>query len=340
MPVPDRGRRDARWRSGRGAWLGLLAGLAGLAGLAWTGAAAPAMAQDGRQDDCCLLLLVPVGARSSALGGAITAGVGGDQVFRNPAGLAGLDGSTFLVHHADRSVVDVNAFSVVLTPGPGAVGLSYQLFDYGTTLMTDETGQQTGEVTTRDHLLVTSFGAGIGGGMSVGASYRLFQERIDCRGACGGIERVTTYHAMDLGYRYAPRWQPGLQLGVALVNVPLWYQNEGPVGGFPTRIHVGAAFDVLSPLRRDDFLALRVAVDLQDELRQLGSVVPSAGLELDMQQLIFLRAGYTLGEGLASGAAIGVELRYDRFDIGVSRSFVNTAFEEDEPFQVTFGIRF
>jgi hypothetical protein len=68
--------------------------------------------------------------------------------------------------------------------------------------------------------------------------------------------------------------------------------------------------------------------------------VPSAGLELDVQQLIFLRAGYTLGDGLASGAAIGVALRYDRFDIGVSRSFVNTGFEEGEPFQITFGVHF
>jgi hypothetical protein len=297
-------------------------------------------AQGGRQDDCCLLLLVPVGARASALGGAVTAGVGADQVFGNPAGLAGLSGTTFLLHHADRSVVDVNAFSLVFAPRAGTVGLSYQLFDYGTLTMTDETGLPVGELSYRDHLMVVSVATGIGGGMAVGANYKWFQERIDCRGACGGAERASTFHVMDLGYRYAPRWQPGLQLGVALVNVPLRFQADGPETGFPARVQVGASLDLLGPLRTDELLALRLAVDLKDELRNPGSIVPSAGLELDMQQVVFLRAGYTLGEGLASGAAIGVELRYDRFDIGVSRSFVNTAFEEDEPFQITFGIHF
>jgi hypothetical protein len=296
--------------------------------------------QDSRQDDCCLLLLVPVGARASALGGAITAGMGAYQVFGNPAGLAGVNGTTFLLHHADRSVVDVNAFSLVVAPGVGTFGLSYQLFDYGTLTMTDETGLPVGELSYRDHLAVVSLATGIGGGMAIGANYKWFQERIDCRGACGGADRVFTVHAVDLGYRYAPRWQPALQLGVALVNVPLWFQAGEGQTGFPARVQVGASFDLLGPLRGDDLLALRLAVDLKDELRNPGSIVPSVGLELDMQQVVFLRAGYTLGEGLASGAAIGVELRYDRFDIGVSRSFVNTAFEEDEPFQITFGIHF
>jgi hypothetical protein len=297
-------------------------------------------AQVGVQDDCCLLLLVPVGARSSAMGGAITARSGPDAVFRNPAGLVGIDGNAFVVHHADRSMVDVNAFSLVLTPRRAAVGVSYQLFDYGTTRMTDDTGQETGELSYRDHLVVGSVGLPVGAGMAIGANYRFFQERIDCRGACAGAERVTTFHAVDLGYRYVPRWHPALQFGVAAVNLPLQSSEGDAPRGFPARLHVGIAYDVLYPFMTDDVLALRFAVDVQDELRNPGSLLPSTGLELDMQRVLFLRAGYTHGEGLASGAAIGVELRYDRFDIGVSRSFVNSGFEEGEPFQITFGVHF
>jgi hypothetical protein len=302
---------------------------------------APVLAQqDARPEDCCLLLLVPVGARGSALGGATTGSAGPDAVFRNPAGLAGLGSSTFVVHHSDRSVVDINAFSLLLAPAAGTVGLSYQLFDWGTVVTTDPSGQPTGELSFRDHLVVASAGTGIGRGMAVGANYKMFQERVDCRGACGGAERVTTTHAVDVGYRYSPRWQPALELGLALVNIPIWSTGDRGSGGFPARVHVGASYDVLSPLGREDRVALRVAVDVQDDLRSPGALAPSAGLELDMQQVVFLRAGYTLGEGLAAGAAIGVALRYDRFDVGVSRSFINTSFEDDEPFQVTFGINF
>lgn len=299
----------------------------------------PLAAQEAR-DDCCLLLVVPVGARSSAMGGAITALMGPESVFRNPAGLVGVTGTSFVLHHSDRSVVDINAFSLLFTPSFGAAGMSYQLFDKGTITTTDPTGQPTGELSFRDHLVAASLGAALGRSMGVGVSYKLFQERIDCRGACGGAARVTTFHAVDLGYRFAPQWHPALQLGVAAVNVPVSAAPaEGP-GAFPARLHVGVAYEVLQLFWSEDVVALRLGIDVQDELRNLGSVVPSAGLELDMQQVIFLRAGYTLGEGLASGAAIGVGLRYDRFDIGVARSFVNTGFEEGEPFQITFGVQF
>jgi hypothetical protein len=339
-PIPDRWeglRAPTGLSGGRGS---VILGVV-LLTLVLAGTLEPVAAQEERQeDDCCLLLLVPVGARSSAMGGAITARMGPDAVFRNPAGLAGLNGATFLVHHSDRSLVDVNALSLVFGTPVGTGGLSYQLFDKGAQTTTDGTGQPTGEITYRDHLLVASYGLGVGAGMAVGASYKFFQERIDCRGLCGGAERVTTFHSVDLGYRFSPARHPALQLGVAAVNVPVGSSGGDGSYRFPSRVHAGVAYDVLSPFGADEAMGLRLALDLQDELHDLGSIVPSVGLELDMQEALFLRAGYTLGEGLASGAAIGVELRYDRFDIGVSRSFVNSGFEEGEPFQVTFGVHF
>jgi hypothetical protein len=304
-------------------------------------AAAPAGAQEGgAKEDCCLLLLVPVGARASAMGGAITAYSGPDAVFRNPAGLGGITGAAFLLHHSDRPLVDVNAFSLVFGAPRGAGGLSYQLFDKGTQTTTDGTGQPTGEISFRDHLVVGSVGVPVQRSTAVGLSVKLFQERIDCRGLCGGAERVTTFNAVDLGYLYVPYWHPSLQLGVALVNLPFRASSDTDSSTFPARVHIGVAYTVAPSVWGGDVFGLRLALDLQDEVRDPGSIVPSVGLELDVQDMLYLRAGYATGEGLASGAAIGVALRHDRFDIGVSRSFVRSGFDEGEPFQVTFGVRF
>jgi hypothetical protein len=94
--------------------------------------------------------------------------------------------------------------------------------------------------------------------------------------------------------------------------------------------------------RADERVALRLMTDVQDVLREPGDPTTLAvGLELDVQRAVFLRAGYAPGEGLGTGAAVGVELRYDRFDIAVARSFVNSQLAADtEPFQVSFGLNF
>lgn len=294
--------------------------------------------------ECCLLLLIPVGARASSMGGSITARSGVDAAFRNPAGLAGLDGSSFVVHHSDVNVnTQVDAFSVVATPLGLGVGLSYQLFDNGEIPTTDPFGQPTGELVLRDHLLVVSFAIPVGSGLSAGASYRHFQQRIDCNGQCGGEESAAKTNAADLGVRYRPLWHPALELGLSIVNVGPGLQvvNAERSDPLPGRIHFGAAYDVLASTTEDDRVALRLAADVRDVLRRPGNPTLAVGVELDVQQAVFLRAGYAPGEGLGTGAAVGVELRYDRFDVAVSRSFVNSQLGSDsEPFQVSFGLNF
>jgi hypothetical protein len=305
-----------------------------------------AQAQGGIQaeEECCPLLLVPVGARAGALGGAITARAGADAVFVNPAGLARLRRNLFVIHHSDVGVqAQIDAFSLLLAGASSTVGVSYQLFDLGQVPSTDPTGQPTGELSFRDHLLVASFATGLGPGFSAGIGYKLFQNRIDCTGLCGGEESVATTHAADLGVRYNPAWHPALELGAAVINVgfPLRVEPDARSDAFPSRLHVGAAYDLLSLVRDDSLAALRLSLDLQDQLRDPGSPGLAVGFELDMQRVVFLRAGYAPGEGLGTGAAVGIELRYDRFDIAVARSFLNSILEADsEPFQVSFGLHF
>lgn len=323
-------------------WSGTVAALAAL--LPGNGAAAQGEPDPDRSQECCLLLLVPVGARSSATGGALTARTGPDAVFVNPAGLAGLGSNMFVVHHSDNSLAaQIDAFSFLVTPLSSTIGLSYQLFDIGEQKTTDTSGQEIGELSLRDHLFVASFATNIAAGLSGGVSYKFFQQRIDCTGDCGGAESRGTTHGVDVGLRFTPLWHPELELGLAVVNAgfPLQMVNEAQADPFPARVHVGIGYDVVGAFRQDSLLAVRVLLDVRDSLLQAQDAVASFGVEVDMQRTVFLRAGYAPGEGLGTGAAVGLELRYDRFDVAVARSFVNSSLEADtEPFQVSFGLHF
>lgn len=329
-------------------WL-LTAVLAGLGLVAGWGPVRPApLAAQGDSSgelECCLLLLVPVGARASALGGAVTARTGADAVFRNPAGLAGLESGRFVIHHSDNATLEVqtDAFSALFTPWSSTLGISYQLFDKGEIETTDPTGQTTGELNYRDHLVVASFATYLGAGLSSGLNYKVYQERVNCTGLCGGEEYAATTQAVDVGVRWNPPWHPALEMGLAVVNAGFDLQvvNAEDSDPFPARLHLGVAYDVLANAPGATGVALRLALDARDQLSALGSPTVAVGGELGIQQAVFLRAGYAPGEGLGTGAAVGVELRYDRFDIGVSRSFVNSALEGDsEPFQISLGLNF
>ena len=61
---------------------------------------------------------------------------------------------------------------------------------------------------------------------------------------------------------------------------------------------------------------------------------------LERRDPVFLRAGYAHGEGLDTGAALGVEVRRDRYTVGVAKSFTSVLEPEREPYQFTFGIMF
>ncbi|MEJ2504534.1 MAG: hypothetical protein P8177_14700 [Gemmatimonadota bacterium] len=136
--------------------------------------------------ECCLYLLLPVGARATSMAGTITALQGVDGAYMNPAGLAGMDGNTFVVHHSDvgTSVPEqVDAFSLLITPWSIALAVSYQLIDNGESVVTDPFQQPTGELALRDHLVTASVGTELFAGLSAGANYKLYQQRIGGAGA-------------------------------------------------------------------------------------------------------------------------------------------------------------
>lgn len=322
--------------------IGLVCAAFGLGGLS-IDAAAQVPAAPAGETECCLVLLLPVGANSVALGRALTARTSQDGAFANPAGLAGLESGHFMVHRTALAG-DATAFSLLLTPsGLGTLGLSYQLLDFGEIETTDEGGMTIGTLSLRHHLLIASFAAPIGSGLAGGLNYKFYQFRVGCSGSCSESGLKTSAHAVDLGLRYAPPSLSALQLGVVASNIGFTprRREDGPTELLPLRLRLGATYQVLERLLPELPLAASISLELEDTLRDLGSPTPSVGLELNADDLVFLRAGFIPGDGAGTGTAVGIGINYARFVISAAKSF-GTPFSDVDPeaLQVSFGISF
>ncbi len=78
-----------------------------------------------------------------------------------------------------------------------------------------------------------------------------------------------------------------------------------------------------------------------------GATPPATSLGAEFQggrgsQRLSLRAGYVFnGEAQVDGAAVGLALRYDRFEVGIAKSLATqTLTGETEPVHVSLGYVF
>jgi hypothetical protein len=64
------------------------------------------------------------------------------------------------------------------------------------------------------------------------------------------------------------------------------------------------------------------------------------GIDVSIEETVFVRAGYGGGTGLTGGAAAGIGVRYGRFEVDIAKSFVTSPIDDSDPIQVSFSIRF
>jgi len=288
-------------------------------------------------------LLVPLGGHATAVGNALAARVSVDAVYVNPAGLAGLRDDQFVVHRASTFVAEFTGLSVFLArPGIGTLGITYRLADLLEQEATGDGGIVGGKFAIRDHALLASFATDVGAGLYAGFSYKLYHT--GCSGACGPDTGSGTTHGVDLGVRYAPEWVPALRVGASVLSLgfPLQVINRRQADRLPTRLRVGAAYDVLAHVPADSALALWVSAEVSRTLgTEPAATIPAVGIELSYRNAAFVRAGHVRGEGLEGWTALGVGLEYDRFSVAVARPFgEDVSASGSEPFQITFGVRF
>lgn len=302
---------------------------------------------EGPATEGALFLLLPVGAKAVALGRAMTALPGAESVWWNPAGLAEVEGNRFLLFRGEDLAGEATAISVLLTrPGLGALGVAYQLMDVGDQDLRDRDGNVLGTLSFRNHLGVVSMSTRFWERLSVGLNLKAIQSRVSCRGQCFDAGVTATTFAVDAGGQFSQAFGLPLRLGATLVHLgpDFQFKNEEQADPLPTRLRLAAAYQVLTHFVDTDELALWVTTELENRWQDPGTPATYIGTEFTAgtTQVLFLRAGYVSNAfSQVDGAAVGLGLRYESFDLAIAKSLAaSTLTGDSEPVHISFGFVF
>ena len=313
-------------------------------------AAPRARAQTTGTVEGAAFLLVPVGARATALGQAAVADGGTTEaLFWNPAGLAELRRSELALHH--YAAFFGNGDAIVLAvpaSGIGTFTAGAYIVDYGDFLVTQSGGgPAVGDGVTRNIALELSYATTISGGFAAGIAYKLIQFRVDCSGDCSTVPTAGgTTHALDNGFRYALPGNLPIVIGAAVRNVgfKLQVNNQAQADPLPTRVQVGVAWLVRRPppAGAPDAFDVRVLADLQGTVGE-GSLAPATliGIESGVRDAVRMRVGYAFVDSQQRGPSVGVGLKMGRLGIDLAKTFfAQDAIGEKDPFTVSLRLAF
>jgi len=309
-----------------------------------------AVAQDTAEaspPEGALFLLLPVGAEGVSLGRAMTTVPSAESAFWNPAGLAGFSESRLVVMQGDPLAGESTALSwLIALRRLGVLGLSYHLLDGGEQNLVDDQQNVRGTISIRSHVGILSVGTPLTRWLDVGLNMKVVRFNLNCRGQRDDAGVQSSGWAGDIGFQSQPVADLPLRFGAMVAHFGPRFQvvNAAQADPLPTRIRLSAAYDVLRHFETPLDLALWVRVEAEDRWRQPGespSFYVGAELEAGREEVIFLRASHASEELKASGEiAVGLGLRYQRFELALARSFTSSIVADSEPVYVSFGIRF
>ena len=309
------------------------------------------VAQDPAPDppppEGALFLLLPVGAEGVSLGRAMTAVTTREAAFWNPAGLARLSQTEFLIMRGDPLAGVSTAISWLIARQPlGVLGLSYHLLDGGEQNLVDDQQNFRGTISIRSQVGIASVATPLARWLDVGLNMKIVRFDLDCRGQCADAGVQASGWAGDIGFQSQPLANLPLRLGAMVAHFGPKFQvvNAAQADPLPTRIRLSAAYEVLQHFDPPADMALWIRVEVEDRWRQPGES-PSfyVGTELvaGADEMIFLRASHAREEIKESDEnAFGLGLRFERFELALARSFSSSILEGSEPVYVSFGIRF
>jgi hypothetical protein len=294
-----------------------------------------------------LFLLLPVGAEGVSLGRAMTAVTTPEAAFWNPAGLARLTESEFLIMRGDPLAGVSTAISWLTSRQPlGVLGVSYHLLDGGEQNLVDDQQNVRGTISIRSQVGLVSVATPLARWLDIGLNMKIVRFDLDCRGQCADAGVQSSGWAGDIGFQSQPLANLPLRLGAMVAHFGPKFQvvNAAQADPLPTRIRLSAAYEVLQHFDPPADMALWIRVEVEDRWRQPGQS-PSfyIGTELvaGADDVIFLRASHAREEIKESDEnAFGLGLRFQRFELALARSFSSSILEGSEPVYVSFGIRF
>jgi len=190
------------------------------------GAASPALAgSNGRKGtEGAPELMIAVGARGAALGGAVVGDASGvDAMFWNPAGLGSLTKTEALFSHTQYFAdMKLNYVAVASNLGDfGVLGFSAKVLSIGDVFVTTESAPEgTGEIAQPTFtVLGLTWARQFTDRVLFGASGNLVNENI--------INQTATGLAFDFGVQYVTGWR-GLKLGMVMKNFGAGMTYSGP----------------------------------------------------------------------------------------------------------------
>lgn len=316
---------------------GLLA--TGLVALAPLAPMARAQAQAGVSSEGALFLLLPVGARAVATGGAV-AGIteGSESLWWNPASAARQTRGEVAIHHAQTISATSDALAVVVPRrGLAVFAVAAHLVDLGEQEIVPPEGPPAiGTLLPRNVVVSASVARAVTRWLDLGVTYKLFQIRSDCSGQCANVPvDATTSSAADVGARVRLGGRVPLELGLALRNVgPDLELAEGRGRDpLPTRWQAGLGYAVPGLERYARDVSVRLGADLVTD-RELGVESYRVGTEAIWQQRVMLRGGYVFdaGPGTAQdGPTVGLGLAAGRLVVDIAREFQGLSVDAGRP---------
>lgn len=277
-------------------------------------------------------LLLPTGARATAMGTAVAAEPGGEALWWNPAGIARLTKPEFALDHFSTVFVESgDAVSLILPAVPvGVFAISARLFNYGVQPSLSGTGEELGSTSQRSLALGGSFAAAFGDHFSAGLTFRLYQFSALCTGLCDNVVSGDfNTGVLDAGIQFRPSLNGPFAFGAVLSNVgpKLQVHDQPQADELPARIHVGMSFRPTSE-NWDPAIHVRTTVEFvstpalsSQEVHLGGEVGYVSG-----PSTLSLRGGYIYQQPLpgsekSGGASVGFGLASGRVRLDFAQVF-------------------
>lgn len=264
-------------------------------------------------------LLIPVGARGIATGGAFLSTLSGlESIYYNPAGLD-LTQQTEAMFSYMTYIADINISYFAISTGLGDIGsiaLSFKTFDFGKIpVTTADFPDGTGQTYSPGFLISTlTYSKVLTDRISVGANFKLLNESIQNTSAVG--------FAIDMGVQY--RFNNNISMGASLKNIGTNMQFTGQglqtsttVPGTTLSSGSGNFEIVTEPFQIPSYFELSLAYNYNfDEQNNL--IVASTytannslediihfGMEYSFMDNFFVRGGYNSALGANANSIYG-----------------------------------